>query len=191
MASDCRIRTPVILRRTIRAVLARLHGNQAKCPGNAGFFRRVAESLDLHRPCSESILLQRGMTDLPFVMPPALPGRFLPELGRSLWSGLFFRSGALRTRRATARSWRRISCRTPSSSYPPPHGSSAAYSAASRRWGASAAGSSATSRVSASVSLAWTSSKCGPLAMRSSSKYSARLISTCSACTSRSRRPCR
>ena len=37
----------------------------------------------------ESILLQRGMTDLPFVMPPALLGRFLPELGRSFGSGLF------------------------------------------------------------------------------------------------------
>src|SRR5262249_43014835 len=38
------------------------------------------------------------MTDLPFVVPPALPGRFLPELGRSFGSGLlFFRHSALLT----------------------------------------------------------------------------------------------
>src|SRR5258707_4892702 len=58
--------------------------------GKPVFFLKIGESLDLHPIRHRSILLQRGMTDLPLVLPPALPGRFLPELGRSFWSGLFF-----------------------------------------------------------------------------------------------------
>src|ERR1700743_2261239 len=67
-----------------------LPGNQAKCRRIAGFFASIAETLDLRWGRCAFILLRRGMTDLPFVVPPALPGRFLPELGRSPGAAIFF-----------------------------------------------------------------------------------------------------
>src|ERR1700761_205392 len=73
----------------IAAGFVAVPGNRAKCREKSGFFCEIAESLDLRVWVRKSILLQRGMTGLPLVMPLALPGRFLPELGRSFWSGLF------------------------------------------------------------------------------------------------------
>jgi len=183
-----------MVRRTIAKVSGRLDKERAVCEMFSqvfcGVLSRIVILCALHIRRLFFILLQRGIA-IPDCEAAALPGRFLPELGRSS-ERPFFSAGLLGSgfvapslvdlspRRSTLlprsqNPWRKTA--------PVIEMLVANYSAASGResgrpsW---ESGMAVRTRM-ARVRRARTVSKTAFLAIRSSSRYSARLISICSA----------